>query len=196
MAQATQTTQNFVPIQEIRDGVAILKTGGMRGNTRRRILETAQFVFDVLNLGAFTATGRGVRSTQKVRLMHATIRHLTLMEGQWDSKSWGVPLNQEDLAGTLMTFSVVVLDVFESVGVRLVWTCRPMSACSARRWSSRPSDASAERLEKYTTASFMSGAQTTSVIVSIRRRSSPSASRSISVASTSRTSALRRAVRG
>ena len=30
MAQATQTTQNFVPIQEIRDGVAILKTGGMR----------------------------------------------------------------------------------------------------------------------------------------------------------------------
>jgi hypothetical protein len=30
MAQAPQTTQNFVPIQEIRDGVVILKTGGMR----------------------------------------------------------------------------------------------------------------------------------------------------------------------
>ncbi len=30
MASKQQTTQNFVPIQEIRDGVAILKSGGMR----------------------------------------------------------------------------------------------------------------------------------------------------------------------
>jgi hypothetical protein len=30
MAQAQKTTQNFVPIQEIRDGVVILKDGGMR----------------------------------------------------------------------------------------------------------------------------------------------------------------------
>lgn len=30
MANTAQTTQNFVPIQEIRDGVAILKNGGMR----------------------------------------------------------------------------------------------------------------------------------------------------------------------
>ena len=30
MAQDTKTTQDFVPIQEIRDGIAILKDGGMR----------------------------------------------------------------------------------------------------------------------------------------------------------------------
>lgn len=30
MAKAPQTTQNFVPIQEIRDGIVILKGGGMR----------------------------------------------------------------------------------------------------------------------------------------------------------------------
>ncbi len=30
MANSTQTTQDFVPIKEIRDGVAILKNGGMR----------------------------------------------------------------------------------------------------------------------------------------------------------------------
>lgn len=30
MATQTQTTQNFVPIQEIRDGIVILKNGGMR----------------------------------------------------------------------------------------------------------------------------------------------------------------------
>ena len=30
MSAAPKTTQNFVPIQEIRDGVVILKGGGMR----------------------------------------------------------------------------------------------------------------------------------------------------------------------
>jgi hypothetical protein len=30
MASSSQTTQNFVPIQEVRDGVIILKNGGMR----------------------------------------------------------------------------------------------------------------------------------------------------------------------
>ena len=30
MATASKTTQDFVPIQEIRDGVIILKDGGMR----------------------------------------------------------------------------------------------------------------------------------------------------------------------
>lgn len=31
MAQSTQTTQDFVPIQEIRDGIVTLKNGNMRG---------------------------------------------------------------------------------------------------------------------------------------------------------------------
>ena len=30
MAQATKTTQDFVPIQEIRDGIVVLKDGSMR----------------------------------------------------------------------------------------------------------------------------------------------------------------------
>ncbi|HEY4223394.1 MAG TPA: oxygenase MpaB family protein, partial [Myxococcota bacterium] len=97
----------------------LLQTGGMRGNTRRRILETAQFVFDVLNPGAFGPSGRGIRAIQKVRLMHATIRHLILVNGEWDCVGWGLPINQEDLAGTLMTFSVVILDVIASVGLVL-----------------------------------------------------------------------------
>jgi squalene cyclase len=115
----------------------LLQTQGMTRHTRRRILETAQFVFDVLNRDAFGKAprmlltqapnvemqgnkgGRGIRAAQKVRLMHATIRHLTLIYGEWDAASWGLPINQEDLAGTLMTFSVVILDCFDTVGIAL-----------------------------------------------------------------------------
>jgi hypothetical protein len=78
----------------------------------RRIFETAQFVLNVMSPGAFTPHGQGIRSVQKVRLMHAAIRHLIEYDPRWRSQwdmAWGVPINQEDLAGTLMTFSTEIL---------------------------------------------------------------------------------------
>jgi hypothetical protein len=95
----------------------LLGTTGMTMHVERRIFETAQFIFDVLDEGAFGPAGRGVRAAQKVRLLHATIRHLTLRQAGWDPRAWGVPINQEDLAGTLMTFSCVILDAFDSLRI-------------------------------------------------------------------------------
>ena len=102
------------------NGAAVLmQTRGLVGHTRRRILETAQFAFDVLLEGSFDPGGRAVRASKKVRLMHATIRHMILWRGQWDSDTLGIPINQADLAGTLLTFSVVVLDAFKKLGIGL-----------------------------------------------------------------------------
>ena len=95
----------------------LLGTGGMTVHVERRIFETAQFLFDVLNEGALGPIGRGVRAAQKVRLLHAAIRHLTLRQASWDAAAWGVPINQEDLAGTLMTFSCVILDAWKSLRI-------------------------------------------------------------------------------
>jgi squalene cyclase len=95
----------------------LLGTGGMTFHTERRVFETAQFIFDVMDEGALGASGRGVRSAQKVRLLHGTIRHLTLQTGTWNSTAWGIPINQEDLAGTLMTFSCVILDALRAMHI-------------------------------------------------------------------------------
>jgi len=94
----------------------LLGTTGMIMHVERRIFETAQFIFDVLDEGAFGPAGRGLRAAQKVRLLHGTIRHLTLRQAGWDL-TWGLPINQEDLAGTLMTFSCVVLDALKKLRV-------------------------------------------------------------------------------
>ncbi|MDP2340003.1 MAG: oxygenase MpaB family protein [Deltaproteobacteria bacterium] len=100
------------------NGARVLtQTQGMTRHVRRRILETAQFLFDVCVEGGFAPGGRGIRAAQKVRLMHATIRHLVLLKGEWDPPALGLPINQEDLAGTLMTFSVVLLDAVKTCGV-------------------------------------------------------------------------------
>jgi squalene cyclase len=90
----------------------IAQTQGMTRHVKQRIFETAQFIFDVMDEGALNQNGRGIRAAQKVRLMHAAIRHLILgrTTPTWDTSLRGLPINQEDLAGTLMTFSVVTLD--------------------------------------------------------------------------------------
>jgi squalene cyclase len=90
----------------------LLYSGRLDSDVRRRILETAQFIFDVTDVGGMSAQGRGVRTVQKVRLMHATLRHLTLAQARWDMDD-GLPINQEDMAGTLMAFSCLILDALD-----------------------------------------------------------------------------------
>ena len=97
----------------------LTETQGMTRHVRHRILETAQFLFDVCSEGGLEPDARGIRAAQKVRLMHGTIRHLILMKGEWDVDVLGLPINQEDYVGTLMTFSTVLLDGLERAGVDL-----------------------------------------------------------------------------
>ncbi len=102
------------------NGALVLRhTGAMTGRVRQRIFETAQFLFDVLDLGGLDPGGRGIRSAQRVRLMHAGVRRLILDSPRiaWDTEVLGAPINQEDLAGTLMTFSVVTFDAMRRLGV-------------------------------------------------------------------------------
>ena len=84
----------------------------------RRINETARFMFDVMMPGSLVDNGLGVRATQNIRLLHATMRHIMLSKPAWQA-DWGYPLNQEDMAFTLMTFSVVVLDGLRRLNIAL-----------------------------------------------------------------------------
>ncbi len=93
------------------------KTEFLESWPTRRFLETFQMVMDVMSPGGLEASGRGVETARRVRLMHAAIRRLILADGSWDSALFGVPINQEDLAGTLMTFSWVILDGLRRIGV-------------------------------------------------------------------------------
>ncbi len=52
----------------------------------RRIGQTAQFLLDVMTPGELGPGGQGIRSIQKVRLIHASIRHFVA------AKDWSVEL--------------------------------------------------------------------------------------------------------
>ncbi|HTX94043.1 MAG TPA: oxygenase MpaB family protein [Mycobacterium sp.] len=107
------------------NGVKVLYlTAQLDTNTRRRVMETGQFLMDVLAVGGLDDDGKGRRTIQRVRLMHSAVRNLVKARnkekpGLWDAKEWGTPINQEDLAGTLLSFSYVVVEPMPRLGVRL-----------------------------------------------------------------------------
>ncbi|APR80711.1 Hypothetical protein A7982_06058 [Minicystis rosea] len=101
-----------------RKGVQVLhRTGLLRKDVMRRLLDTTQMVHDVMAEGGLGPGGCGVASAQKVRLRHAAVRHLLVTSPAGFSPELGAPINQEDLAGTLMSFSYVVLDGLAKLGV-------------------------------------------------------------------------------
>jgi hypothetical protein len=100
-------------------GVQVLHlTARLETNAYRRIVETAQMIVDVMAPGGLASDGRGLRSAQKVRLMHAAVRYLIHHSGRWDP-AWNQPINQEDMALTVLTFSTVVLQSLERMGCEL-----------------------------------------------------------------------------
>ncbi|MBI3520317.1 MAG: DUF2236 domain-containing protein [Bacteroidetes bacterium] len=89
----------------------------------RRLLETAQMVINVMSPDGLSPRGKGIITVKKVRLYHATIRYFVLSEkynpAGWDVEEFGQPINQEEMAGTLMSFSALILDGLEQLGVKL-----------------------------------------------------------------------------
>lgn len=85
-------------------------------DTQRRVMETFQFVMNALSPGGLAPGGRGLRDAQKVRLMHAAVRRFVAAQPDYDP-AWGRPVNQEDMAGTLLAFSTVILDGFRTLRI-------------------------------------------------------------------------------
>jgi hypothetical protein len=97
-------------------------TAELTRHVHRRIFRTAQFIMDVMQAGGLAAGGRGIRSAQKIRLLHASIRYYIAHKEQWKKEwdpSWGLPINQEDMAGTLMDFSAGVMRGLRRVKINL-----------------------------------------------------------------------------
>jgi hypothetical protein len=101
------------------DGAQVLyRSQRLTGRVYHRLIDTSQFLVDVLGEGGLRPGGHGVRTAQKIRLLHATMRYHVSRDSDWNP-AWGLPVNQEDLAGTLTSFSVVVPLGLQRLGVDL-----------------------------------------------------------------------------
>ncbi|KPI10541.1 Protein of unknown function DUF2236 [Actinobacteria bacterium OK074] len=85
----------------------------------KRMAETGQFTVYLMRPDAFEAGSRFVPAAQKVRLLHASIRHHLLRENRWDTAALGTPICQEDMIGGQMFFSLLVLDSLHRLGIHM-----------------------------------------------------------------------------
>jgi hypothetical protein len=98
------------------DGAMVLQLSErMQKDTGKRLNETAAFIWDVMAPDAFENGGKGFASIFKVRLLHAAARHYSVISGKWNP-DWGTPLNQEDMAGTNLSFSLIVVRGLRKLG--------------------------------------------------------------------------------
>ena len=121
--------------------------GQLEAHTEHRIRQTAAMVFPVMMKGGLASgEGGGIAQVLKVRLIHATIRHLilrgapqqaqgriearpvaggpaslqqALLAHGWDVTRQGLPCNQLELAYTLLTFGYVFLQGMRTLGLPL-----------------------------------------------------------------------------
>jgi hypothetical protein len=124
--------------------------GQLEQHTDYRVRSTAAMIFPVMMKGGLcSAAGSGVAQVLKVRLIHATIRHLilrgnpvdavgseapgfvpplpmatanmyqTLYANGWDVAQNGLPCNQQELAYTLLTFHYIFLRGLRQLGIGL-----------------------------------------------------------------------------
>jgi hypothetical protein len=113
-------------------------SGQLEQHTEHRIRQTAAMIFPVMMKGGLrSAEGGGVAQILKVRLIHATIRHLIVhrqadeadalkderhrawCRHAWDSERLGAPCSQLELAFTLLTFHCVFLRALRTLGLGL-----------------------------------------------------------------------------
>jgi hypothetical protein len=88
----------------------LVATGGLTGDAAmRRLGETGQWSSAVTSPGGLRRDGPGFKLTVHVRLMHALINNRFELNERWDTRQWGLPVNQSDVAATLGLFNSTLL---------------------------------------------------------------------------------------
>ncbi|YCU38521.1 oxygenase MpaB family protein [Mycobacteroides abscessus] len=95
----------------------LVGTGNLQAMAPRRLNETAQWLIDVTSPGGLDRFSPGFKGIPRVRLMHALVRAAMNRRDDWDYEAWDSPVNQIQLAGTLMLFSLANLAGCQAMGM-------------------------------------------------------------------------------
>jgi hypothetical protein len=102
-------------IAAVLQATAYLAPPASKTAVQERLMDTGAFLAACLqsqDIQDILPQGEGWKAALRVRLLHAKVRRLLLTRKgthQWDTRQLGIPINQEDLAATLLAFSTNAL---------------------------------------------------------------------------------------
>ena len=82
-------------------------TGALKKNVTLRLGETGKWLGDVTKPNGLQRFSDGFITTIQVRMVHALVRRALLKREDWDSDTWGVPINQVDMMATYLAFGPI-----------------------------------------------------------------------------------------
>lgn len=109
----------------------LILSGGLTRSASQRLHDTSRFMVATCLPGGLRPFAPGWAATLRVRLMHAAVRRRCLASPDWSDDAWGAPVNQSDLVGTSLMFSVVALQGLRRFGFRFA---RDESEAYVRLW--------------------------------------------------------------
>lgn len=96
----------------------LMSTGRLRHGAAERLIHTGRFVIAATEPGQLGVGRSGYVSAVQVRLLHARIRDRLARLPSWDAQRWGLPINQSDMLGTNLLFSIGYLEGAKCWGFR------------------------------------------------------------------------------
>ena len=91
----------------------------MRQSPGKRLLDTADFIIAVSTAENLGNNHDAQIQINKLRLVHAIARYYIQKSGKWNM-DWGLPINQEDMAGTNLAFSYIILKGLQKAGYMII----------------------------------------------------------------------------
>ncbi len=98
-------------------------SGELRARPFHRLMGTLQLLQDVGTPGSFEPGGVGVIVAKEMRLLHAGVRTNVARDAMGEDRysafvaQYGLPINQEDMLGTILGFSSLVVDGLRTLNV-------------------------------------------------------------------------------
>lgn len=102
------------------DGAEVLvRSKRILSDIGRRLGETGSFILDIFKPGAFLTKKKAYLTCAKVRLIHGLSRYFIAHYATDWNTSYGKPINQEDLIGTNLSFSLIVIRGWKKMGFQV-----------------------------------------------------------------------------
>jgi hypothetical protein len=97
----------------------LVLSGDLNTHPYKRLLGVLQMIVNVTATDGFAPNGKALVTAAKLRLLHAGVRRIVRHNVPDYDQQFGVPVNHEDMLGTLMGFSLLVIHGLQRLGVGL-----------------------------------------------------------------------------
>ena len=97
-------------------GLSFYITGRLRDQGVRRLQQNNRQMVEIFMPGGLDRDGDGWKLSERVRLVHAQVRHLLNNSPEWDAEAWGTPLSAAHMGFAISAFSARLVNHLKNLG--------------------------------------------------------------------------------